>query len=122
MTKLVVITGARGYLGSALAERLDCAGYALRLVSRVVSSNPSASARSKRVYWAADLRDSNSWMGLLHDADAVVHLSSRTDLRAAEADPADDNDINVRPVGALVDAARRLDKPLNILFASAATI
>jgi UDP-glucose 4-epimerase len=61
-------------------------------------------------------------MELLRDADTVVHLSSRTDLRAAEADPADDEDINVRPVRALVEAARRTDKPPKILFASAATI
>ena len=122
MTKPVVITGARGYIGSALAERLDRAGYALRLVSRVPNSGSATSAQTMRAYSAADLRDWNSWVELLRDADAVVHLSSRTDLRAAEADPAGDEDINVRPVRALVEAARRTDRPPKILFASAATI
>ena len=63
-----------------------------------------------------------SWSELLRDADVVVHLSSRTDLRAAEADPAGDEDINVRPLRALVETARGMGKAPTIVFASAATI
>jgi nucleoside-diphosphate-sugar epimerase len=122
MTKPVVITGARGYIGSALAERLERAGYALRLVTRVPSLGLAASTRDMRTYWAADLRDCNSWADLLRGADVVVHLSSRTDLRAAEADPFDDEDVNVRPLRALVEAARGMDTVPTIVFASAATI
>lgn len=122
MTKPVVITGARGYIGSALAERLERAGYALRLVSRVPSLGLAASTRDMRTYWAADLRDRNSWADLLRGADVVVHLSSRTDLRAAEADPVDDEDVNVCPLRALVEAARGMGTVPTIVFASAATI
>ncbi len=56
-------------------------------------------------YVEADLRDPQAWSRLLNGADAVVHLSSRTDLRAAEADPVGDEDINIEPVRALVQAA-----------------
>jgi nucleoside-diphosphate-sugar epimerase len=49
-------------------------------------------------------------------------LSSRTDLHAAEANPVDDEDINVRPVRTLVEAARESGKPPTIVFASAVTI
>jgi nucleoside-diphosphate-sugar epimerase len=122
MAKSVVITGARGYIGSALAERLDRTGYARRLVSRLPNCGPVASAQTARAYWAADLRDWNSWVELLRGADAVVHLSSRTDLRAAEANPAGDEDINVRPLRALVEAARAMNITPTIVFASAATI
>ena len=71
---------------------------------------------------AAELRDPRSWSDLLRDADVVVHLSSRTDLHAAEADPAEDEDINVRPLRALVEAARAADATPRIIFASAVTI
>jgi len=120
--KTIVITGARGYIGSALAERLASEGYALRLVSR--SPNPARvmSARTKCDYRAADLRDPQSWSELLSDADVVVHLSARTDLRAAEADPSGDEDINVRPLRALVQAALATGAVPKIVFASAATI
>jgi nucleoside-diphosphate-sugar epimerase len=120
--KAVVITGARGYIGGALAERLGREGYALRLVSRSSNPTPLVSARTVPEYRAADLRDPQSWSELLRDADVVVHLSSRTDLRAAEADPADDEDINVCPVRALVEAARAISTPPKIVFAGAVTI
>ena len=120
--KKIVITGARGYIGSALAERLGSEGYALRLVSRSLNSISLASAKLGREYRAADLRGSESWSELLRGAEAVVHLSSRTDLRAAEIDPADDEDINVRPLRVLVETARAMDTVPRIVFASAATI
>jgi UDP-glucose 4-epimerase len=120
--KKIVITGARGYIGSTLAERLKGKGYALRLVSRSLNPTSMASAELGREYRAADLRDPESWSELLRDADVVVHLSSRTDLRAAEADPVDDEDINVRPLRTLIEAARGMDTVPTIVFASAATI
>jgi nucleoside-diphosphate-sugar epimerase len=120
--KKIVITGARGYIGGTLAERLRTKGYALCLVSRSLNPTSLASAELARQCRAADLRDPAAWSALLRDADIVVHLSSRTDLRAAEADPADDEDINVRPLRALVETARAMGKVPTIVFASAATI
>jgi nucleoside-diphosphate-sugar epimerase len=120
--RTAIITGARGYIGSALAEKLGREGYALRLVSRSPTSISTATAQVTREYRAADLRFTESWSELLRDADVVVHLSSRTDLCAAEADPAADDDINIRPLRALVEAARGLDTAPIIVFASAATI
>jgi nucleoside-diphosphate-sugar epimerase len=118
----IVITGARGYIGSALVEKLATQGHALRLVSRSPNSTPSTSGWAACECRAADLRDPQSWLELLRDADAVVHLSSRTDLRAAEADPAGDEDINVRPLRALAEAAGAADRAPTIVFASAVTI
>jgi UDP-glucose 4-epimerase len=70
----------------------------------------------------ADLREEESWRNLLQGADAVVHLSSRTDLRAAEADPAGDRVLNVEPIRALVRAAERSGTALRVVFASSTTI
>ncbi|MGN6750405.1 MAG: NAD-dependent epimerase/dehydratase family protein, partial [Xanthobacteraceae bacterium] len=120
--KTIVITGARGYIGNALAERLGSEGYSLRLVSRSPSPAHTITARTKCDHRAADLRDPQSWSELLSDADVVVHLSARTDLRAAEADPGGDEDINVRPLRALIEAAPAASAVPKIVFASAATI
>jgi UDP-glucose 4-epimerase len=121
--KTIVITGARGYIGSALTEKLAGGhGHMLRLVSRSSNPGPAISARLACEHRVADLRDSQSWSELMRDANIVVHLSSRTDLRAAEADPADDEDINLRPLRALVEAAGAMDAAPTIVFASAATI
>jgi nucleoside-diphosphate-sugar epimerase len=120
--KTIVVTGVRGYIGSALAEKLASKGYALRLVSRSPDPSAAASTQLRRDYRAADLRDPESWSELLYGADGVVHLSSRTDLRAAETDPAHDEDINVRPLRALVKTARAMGTAPMVVFASAATI
>jgi UDP-glucose 4-epimerase len=120
--KTIIITGARGYIGSALSERLASEGYALQLVSRSPSQGRVMSARAKGDYRGADLRDPQSWSKLLSDADVVMHLSARTDLHAAEADPVGDEDINVQPLRALVEAARAANTAPTIVFASAATV
>ena len=120
--KTVIITGARGYIGSALAEKLGREDYALRLVSRSADFVPAPSARAVREFRSVDLRDPQNWSELLRDADVVVHLSSRTDLRAAEANPVDDEDINVKPLRALVEAASVTYTTPTVIFASAVTI
>ncbi len=119
----LIITGARGYIGSALTKRLARDGHAMRLVSRS-SGAPciAAAADAKIEYCEADLRDPVAWSGLLRGATAVIHLSSRTDLRAAEADPAGDHSLNVEPIQALVDAAAQSGAPVPVLFASTVTI
>jgi nucleoside-diphosphate-sugar epimerase len=120
--KTIVVTGARGYIGSALAEKLARQGHMLRLVSRSSSLDPAISMRPACEHRVADLRDPHCWSELLRGTDVVVHLSSRTDLRAAEADPADDEDINLGPLRALAEAADAMDAAPRIVFASAATI
>ncbi len=113
----VVVTGTRGYIGSALSQRLAAEGHRLRLVSR-----PSDIAPAEADHVQADLRDDQVWSSLIEGATAIVHLSSRTDLRCAERDPAGDEIINVEPVRALVRAAKKAAVPVKVVFASTATI
>jgi nucleoside-diphosphate-sugar epimerase len=116
----IVITGARGYISSALCERLANEGHTLRLVSRSLEVLTSSAANIER--YTANLCNPQSWSRLLSGAEAVVHLSSRTDLRAAEADPAGDRVINVEPVRALVRAAEHCKVAIAVIFASSTSI
>jgi UDP-glucose 4-epimerase len=118
----VVITGARGYIGSALAKSFSSQGCALRLVSRAAIPRNSDRASGTIDHVQADLRKEQSWQTLLDGADAVVHLSARTDLRAAEANPQENRELNVEPVQALIRAARNFGRALPVIFASAVTI
>jgi len=117
-----IITGARGYIGSALVKRLASRGHALRLVSRFAVAPDDHAGHTAIEHVQADLRDEQSWFSLLEDADGVVHLSWRSDLRAAEAGPADDRVLNVEPVRALVRAAERRRIALPVIFASSTSI
>lgn len=116
----VVVTGARGYIGSALAQRLSAQGYDLRLVSRPSDEKPGGVLKAD--YVQADLRDEGVWSKIIAGAAAIVHLSSRTDLRSAESDPAGDENINVEPIRALVRAAEKAGAPVKVVFASTVTI
>ena len=119
----VMITGARGYIGTALAERLSAEGHRLRLVSRASRRSPAARfPENQAEYVAADLRTPETWLRLLNDVDAVMHLSSRTDLHAAEANPHEDYELNVEPARALIHAARELKRAIPVIFASTVTI
>jgi nucleoside-diphosphate-sugar epimerase len=119
----VVITGARGYIGSALTRRLASEGNTLRLVSRSWNAaDINADLREDVEYVSADLREQGAWERLLDGSHTIIHLSSHTDLLAAEADPGQDEHLNVDPVRSLVCAAERSGgKPL-VVFASAVTI
>jgi len=108
----VVITGARGYVGTALVHALTRSE--LRRVSRHRGTDGG--------YISADLGNIRDWKRLLEGATAVVHLSSRTDLRAAEADPAVDDALNVEPVRQLIAAARAVGTRPKVVYASAVTI
>jgi UDP-glucose 4-epimerase len=124
LLRRIVITGARGYIGCALARRLAGDGYALRLASRTKDGGPVVPEAPGRIeHVAANLREEESWEHLIEDADAVVHLSARTNLRAAEADPAADESLNVKPVRGLIRAAaRKRRSELIVVFASTVTI
>jgi nucleoside-diphosphate-sugar epimerase len=113
----VVITGARGYIGSALSRRLAADGHHLKLVSRPLDSE---TGNADHVH--ADLRDDEAWSSLIEGATVIVHLSARTDLRSAESDPAGDESINVEPIRALVRAAAKAATPVKVIFASTVTI
>jgi UDP-glucose 4-epimerase len=119
----IVISGASGYLGSALVSRLVGDGHSVRLASRATGMARIQETGARGVETiVADLCDVRAWSALLEGADAVVHLSWRTDLRAAEADPIGDADINVEPVRALVRAAERTKNSPIVAFASTVTI
>jgi nucleoside-diphosphate-sugar epimerase len=121
--KRFLITGARGYIGSALAHRLSSEGHAVRLVSRSPAGWHLPVREGVTIeYFQADLGVEESWLNLLEGTDAVVHLSARTDLRAAEADPAGDHVLNVAPVRALVRAVERHRAPTLVVFASSTSI
>jgi nucleoside-diphosphate-sugar epimerase len=70
----------------------------------------------------SDLSDFAAWLDILNDIDCVVHLSWRTSLRAAEADPTEDELLNVRPVRALIEAVKILGRPIDVVFASTVTV
>jgi len=119
----VVVTGAGGYIAAAVAERFRQDGRILRLVSRPGSFTAESDNFLAREAMFADLRSDEGWTSVLADATVVIHLSARTDLRAAELDPSTDEKLNVDPVRSLLRmVAQRRGPKILVVFASAATV
>ena len=119
--KPIIVTGARGYIGSALVRQLSKEGRPLRLVSRSATI-ASAASNDCVQHIKADLRCEADWAALLQDAGAVINFCWQTDLRAAEANSIGDYNLNVEPIKVLIRAARHADIALPVIFASTATI
>lgn len=81
--KRILVTGANGFVGSVLCERLTRSGYAVRAVMREAHSIP---IEDKVV--VGDIGAQPDWAAALRDVDCVLHLAARahrTDDRSADA-------------------------------------
>lgn len=71
--KRVLITGAGGFVGGLLVQRLRDAGYALNLAGRAAKAAPNGNVR----YFAVgEVGPQTDWRPALEDCDAVVHLAA----------------------------------------------
>jgi NADH dehydrogenase len=96
----VLVTGATGFLGSALVPALLAAGHLPRVFARRA---PSPAAPGVEIA-LGDLEDSASLAAAVNGADAVVHLGAATS--AGRIDPAYAYRVNVGGAAALLRACR----------------
>ncbi len=118
----VLVTGARGFLGSRLCSRLQGVGARVMRLGRARSgesgppSEPGGSLELTR-----DVRDPDLWETLPERPDFVFHLAAQTSVRVADDDPARDWEANVHPLLRLLEACRGTGWRPGILFAGSVT-
>jgi NADH dehydrogenase len=106
----VLVTGATGFIGSALVPRLAVAGYVPRLlVRRPPCDFPSTSLEIV----PGDITDSKALAAALGNVTAVIHLAAATS--AGRLDPAGAYRVNVGGASALVEACRAAGARLIVL-------
>jgi nucleoside-diphosphate-sugar epimerase len=98
----IALTGATGYTGSRLLERLLAAGHQVRALARPSSRRPAAEGA---VWIEGDLRDAGTADRLLDGADAVVHVAAV--YRTAGHPDAYYREVNVGGTERLLEAAAR---------------
>ena len=73
--KVVSITGASGYIGSALTQELE--KYSLKII-RI--SRKELIPKDGVEDWVLDLNKKSSWIRIVNKSDIIFHLSGNTSI------------------------------------------
>lgn len=126
----VVVTGAAGFIGSHLTERLLAAGERVigidnfdEFYAPATKHQNLAGARDyeRFVEVAGDLRDPSLYARIDEPVDMVVHLAARAGVRPSIADPVLYVDVNVNATQRLLEWMRQAGVR-NLVFASSSSV
>ncbi|MCG3769444.1 MAG: GDP-6-deoxy-D-mannose reductase [Nitrosomonadaceae bacterium] len=114
--KIVAITGARGYLASALTDAfLQASVRILRISRKDLPSLPGAETLK------ADICKRECWEKIVQ-SDVIFHFAGNTSVYTAAKDPAESLNSTVLPITHLIAAAEARGRSLRVVFASTATV
>ena len=123
--KRILVTGGAGFIGSNLTDRLAAAGHEVVVYDALLRPGVEAN-----LHWlqerhgaavrpiAADVRDDARLGEAAADVDAVFHLAAQVAVTTSMADPMEDFETNVRATVRLLEALRRREAPVPLVFAS----
>lgn len=115
--KKVVVTGASGYIGSALVKTLMKHSCEVVRISRRALA-PIEGARDIVV----DISERKSWGKIISRADLIYHLAGNTSAKTAENSPTNNFSTTVSPINYLYEAMLEKANYPRIIFTSTATI
>lgn len=119
----VLITGALGFIGSNLARRLVDLGARVLLVDSLIPEyggnlfNIEGIEDRVRVN-ISDVRDAHSMRYLVQDQDYLFNLAGQTSHMDSMSDPDTDLEINCRAQLSILEACRKYNPSIKVVFAS----
>ncbi len=114
-----LITGAAGFLGSALANRLAREGHQVRGLDDLSAGNPAALSPDV-LFTRGDVNDRPKLWTLLQDVDVVYHLAARVSVPESVLYPREYNAVNVGGTVSLMEAMRDVGVRRVVLVSSGA--
>jgi UDP-glucose 4-epimerase len=121
--RAVLITGGLGFIGSSLARRLVAMGARVLLVDSLIPEyggtlfNVADIESAVRVN-IADVRDEHGMRYLVRGQDVLFNLAGQTSHLDSMRDPYTDLDINVRAQLSILEACRKENPAIKIVYAS----
>jgi UDP-glucose 4-epimerase len=121
--KHVLITGGLGFIGSTLAHRLAGLGARVLLVDSLV---PEYGGNQFNIHGLedtvqvniSDVRDQHSFRHLIQGQDFLFNLAGQTSHMDSMADPFTDLEINCRAQLSILEACRKHNPSVRVVFAS----
>jgi UDP-glucose 4-epimerase len=119
----VLITGGAGFIGSHIARRMVQAGAGVTLVDSLIPEYGGNLANVRDIEDAvklniADVRDPHSMEYLVKGTDILFNMAGQTSHLDSMRNPFPDLDINARAQLVILEACRRHNPDVRIVFAS----
>ncbi len=114
-----LITGAAGFLGSALANQLAREGHQVRGLDDLSTGDPQALSPDVH-FTRGDVNDRPKLWTLLQDVDCVYHLAARVSVQESVLYPREYNAVNVGGAVSLMEAMRDVGVRRVVLVSSGA--
>lgn len=114
-----LITGAAGFLGSALANQLAREGHQVRGLDDLSTGDPSTLSPDVH-FTRGDVNDRPKLWTLLQDVDCVYHLAARVSVPESVLYPREYNAVNVGGTVSLMEAMRDVGVRRVVLISSGA--
>ena len=114
-----LITGAAGFLGSSLANRLAWEGQQVRGLDDLSTGDPN-SLHPEVLFTRGDVNDRPKLWTLLQDVDCVYHLAARVSVPESVLYPREYNAVNVGGTVSLMEAMRDVGVRRVVLISSGA--
>lgn len=131
LPRRALVTGAAGFIGSHLVDRLLAEGWA---VTGLDNFDPFYAEEAKRAnlvsalthegfrFVEADIRDASALQNQLSESfDVIVHLAAKAGVRPSIADPSAYQDVNVGGTQVLLELARERNIE-QFVFASSSSV
>lgn len=100
-----LVTGAAGFLGAALANRLAAEGHAVRGLDDLSSGDP-ARLSPRVLFTRGDVNDRPKLWTLLQEVECVYHLAARVSVPESVLYPREYNAVNVGGTVSVMEAMR----------------
>lgn len=100
-----LITGAAGFLGSAIANHLAREGHHVRGLDNLSTGDPQVLSPDV-IFTRGDVRDRPKLWTLLQEIDCVFHLAARVSVPESMLYPSEYNEVNVGGTVSLMEAMR----------------
>ncbi len=112
-----LITGAAGFLGSALSNRLAAEGHAVIGVDDLSTGDERTLSKAVQ-FVRGDVNDRPKLWSLLHDVDCVYHLAAKVSVPESVLYPREYNHVNVGGTVTLMEAMRDVGVRRVVLISS----